>query len=661
MKLLTAGQPSRRNGRKPRRALFGLVIGLLTLGMAAPSAMAAEVEPEVIAFSNFDITSVNSGETNTCVVLADGTALCWGLNTDGQLGDGTTTSSVAPVAVAGLSNITGIGSGRGHTCALLSDQTIKCWGDNEFGQLGDASNTDSLTPVTVSGITTAVEVAVGQDHTCARLSDGSVKCWGHNGNGRLGDGDPVDETPANSNIPVDAVGITTATKISVGFSHSCALLSDATASCWGNNHAGQVGMGAGLTGVSYSPVPVVDLTGASDISTGAYHTCAAVSGSVKCWGLNADLQLGTDNLPIVDGVPPHSGVPITVDGVTTAAEVSAGAHHTCVRLSDGHINCWGLNFDGRLGNGDTNISASPVVVINMSTATQLSSGFRHTCALRSDDAVRCWGSNVEGQLGNGTHNNSNRPARVIGLNDIPPPGPTTFPTNGPGEDQILRLYRAVFAREPDAGGFAYWAGLSRTGTSLPQIASDFRQSAEYKATYGENPSNEDLVNLLYENVLGRPGDAGGIAYWVGRVSTDLSVEDLLIAFADSAENIEITETSQPLDSDHSKVLRLYKAVFGRAPDAGGFEYWVGLKQNGLSMNQMAAQWTTFPEYRAAYGENPTDAELIDGLYQNVLDRAGDAEGIEYWLGRRAQGMSVARLLIAFADSPENLVNTGTMP
>ncbi len=654
MKLLTAERSSRRNRPRVRRSVFGLVLGLLTLGMAAPSAMAAEVEPEVIAFSNFDITSVNSGETNTCVVLADGTALCWGSNTDGQLGDGTTNSSVAPVAVAGLSNIVGIGSGRGHTCAAVSDQTIKCWGDNEFGQLGNGSNADSLTPVTVSGISTAVEVAVGQDHTCARLSDGSVKCWGNNGNGRLGNGDPVDGTPVNSNVPVDAVGITTATKISAGFSHSCALLSDGTAACWGNDHAGQLGRGAGIIGVSLTPVIVDGLTGASDISVGAWHSCAVVSGSVKCWGLNADLQLGVDGLG-------HSGVPLAVAGVTSAEEVSAGTHHTCVRLSDGHVNCWGLNFDGRLGNADTNASASPVVVIGMTTATQISSGSRHTCALQSDDSVRCWGSNVEGQLGNGTHNNSNRPARVIGLNDIPPPGPTTFPTNGPGEDQILRLYRAVFAREPDATGFGYWNGLARSGTSLVQIASDFRQSAEYKATYGENPTNEDLVNLLYENVLGRPGDAGGIAFWVGRLSTDLSVEDLLIAFADSVENISITETSQPLDSDHSKVLRLYQAVFGRAPDAGGFEYWVGLKQNGLSMNQMAAQWTTFPEFRTAYGENPTDAELIDGLYQNVLDRPGDAGGIEYWLGRRAQGMSVARLLIAFADSPENLVNTGTMP
>ena len=110
---------------------------------------------------------------------------CWGNNADGQLGDGSTTSSNVPVAVVGITDAVSLAAGNSHTCAVLSDDTVTCWGDNLYGQLGNGSNVDSSTPVAVAGITDATVVAGGNLHTCAVRSVGSVSCWGYNTNGQL--------------------------------------------------------------------------------------------------------------------------------------------------------------------------------------------------------------------------------------------------------------------------------------------------------------------------------------------------------------------------------------------------------------------------------------------------------------------------------------------
>ncbi len=644
------GRPFTWLRSRTRSIISAFLLGLLAIALASPVAVDASEDAEApTAFANFDLTSISAGETHTCANLADGTIRCWGENTDGQLGDGTNTDSTIPVAVAGISTATAIGTSRASTCALLANQTIACWGNNDFGQLGDGTTTPSLTPVAVAGISNAVELAVGQDHACARLSDGTVKCWGNNGNGRLGDG-----TVEASSTPVVATGISTAVQLDLGFSHSCARLADGTVMCWGNNHAGQVGIGEGIIGVSLVPISVFGLTGATDITTGGFHSCAVVAGGVKCWGLNTESQLGVQGQS-------DSQVPIDVPAISGVVDMSAGGHHTCARLDTGEVKCWGLNFDGRLGDGANNESAIPVSVVGLSTAASISSGFKHSCALLSDDTLKCWGSNVLGQLGNGTLDNSNRPARVIGLSDIPPVGPTTFVTRGPGEDQILRIYRAVFGREPDRGGFEFWAEEFRSGRSLNSIATAFSAGPEFSSIYGQDPTTEDLVNLLYENVLGRPGDSGGITFWVSEVRKGTSVPDLIIAFADSPENITITQTSEPLDSGQSQVLRLYRAVLGRDPEPAGFDFWVDQNRGGTSFFELTLTWMELPEYAAKYGEDPTDTELIEALYQNVLGRPGDEGGVAFWLGQRQSGLSVPGLLLAFANSDENIKNTGTAP
>ncbi len=244
---------------------------------------------------------------------------------------------------------------------------------------------------------------------------------------------------------------------------------------------------------------------------------------------------------------------------------------------------------------------------------------------------------------------------------VAPSKPGTVLEVRPADDQILRLYRAVFGRAPDVDGFAYWTAQYRGGRTLEAIVDDFIASPEFATRYGSDPSNEQLVDAMYRNVLGRSGEETGVAYWLKELDDGLSVNALLRAFTDSPENINGTGTSEPLSSMESKILRLYRAVFGRAPDESGFGFWTTQAASGLSMRGIAAEFEQSAEFRARYGEEPSDSDLIAALYQNVLGRPGEASGTSYWIEQRALGATVPDLLIAFADSPENLDRTGTRP
>ena len=190
------------------------------------------------------------------------------------------------------------------TCAITGlTGTVRCWGDNSHGQLGNKTNIDSLVPVTVKGLSGATAIATGGSHTCALVSGGKVSCWGWNVFGELGDG-----IYDNSNVPVRVTGLTGAIAIAAGYLHTCALLSGGTVQCWGYNAYGQLGDGTYNAG-SNVPMSVSGMTGATATAAGGGHTCALISGgSVQCWGRNSLGQLG-------NGTPNSSSVPVGVVGL----------------------------------------------------------------------------------------------------------------------------------------------------------------------------------------------------------------------------------------------------------------------------------------------------------------------------------------------------------
>ena len=338
---------------------------------------------------------------------------CWGLNTYGQLGNGSSTQSTIPVLVTGLSTAVVLGAGNSHSCALRFDGTIECWGLNANGQLGDGTTTDSSLPVIVSGISSALDLTAGNDHNCARLDDDSVQCWGLNDNGQLGDG-----TTTQSDTPVAVSGISTAKAVAAGAAHSCALLSSGGVVCWGLNSNGQLGNGGptqsntpvAVSGIPTNATPPVS---AIAIAAGGAHSCALLSDStIECWGLNDHGQLGNNS------TANQFVIPVIVSGIHTATAIAAGVGYSCALLSNGTVQCWGLNANGQLGNGDTTDSRIPVAVSGfISPAVAIASGGSHSCALLSSGKINCWGLNANGQLGNGSTANSSTPVNVSGIND----------------------------------------------------------------------------------------------------------------------------------------------------------------------------------------------------------------------------------------------------
>jgi alpha-tubulin suppressor-like RCC1 family protein len=348
--------------------------------------------------------AVSAGGEYTCVGLSDGTARCTGRNQFGQLGDGSWTDSPVLVAVSGITTATRVTAGDEFACALLANGTAKCWGLGESGQRGDGTfGTFALTPVAVNGLTGAVGLAAGYGHTCALLSDATMRCWGENREGQLGNG-----TTATPGIPqpVTVSGISGVTAFTTGAYHTCAVLANGALQCWGRNGNAQLGNGT-YTNAS-TPVPVTGLTSATAVSGGGAHTCAVLTdGTVRCWGENDFGQLG-------DGTTTPATTPVQVVGLSGVVDISAGWRHTCARLGSGTIQCWGQNQFGQLGNGTTTTQTTPVPVSGITGAVGVTAGWwHHSCALLGGGTVRCWGANDWGQFGIGTTTGSSTPVTMF--------------------------------------------------------------------------------------------------------------------------------------------------------------------------------------------------------------------------------------------------------
>ncbi|HXS17260.1 MAG TPA: hypothetical protein VN764_08725, partial [Polyangiaceae bacterium] len=254
-------------------------------------------------------------------VLSDGSAVCWGTNTYGQLGTGDTNAPSLPTPVSNeagqgtLAGVASISAGSNHSCAVINGGTVRCWGSNYDGELGDGTNVDKLLPVYVNGaanpLTDVAEVYPGNWTTCARLTDGRGRCWGYNSNGAIGEG-----STTSSNVPVQVLDTTGQAALQgiaefdLGSGHVCARLSNGRVNCWGENYNGQLGNGS-QNNVSTLPVVVPSesgqgsLNGVSDIALGDYYTLAAnSSGEVWGWGY---FGFG-ENVTII-----RSGTPVAFD------------------------------------------------------------------------------------------------------------------------------------------------------------------------------------------------------------------------------------------------------------------------------------------------------------------------------------------------------------
>ena len=346
-----------------------------------------------------------TGYGHTCFTMVDTTVRCWGYGEYGQLGNGDNYDSLVPVVVTGLSGVTQLSSGREFSCALLSSGSVKCWGS----QGADGAYGSSSVPVSVSGVSNATAVITGGYHACAIISGGTVKCWGNNGSGQLGDGTTDGRWDAQT---VD--GISTATQIAAAEDSSCALISGGSVKCWGANYEGQLGnhdqQVDALTPISVkylngeNVVNAIQLTGDK---TWAHYCVRYASGIAECWGANFDGQLGNGDSG------DSSAIPVQVSEISDFSYIATGYYNTCGQRTNGSVYCWGGNEYGEIGDGTQNISKSaPGDPLNLSGVTKIDPGDLHICALISGDIVYCWGDNYYGQLGDGTTDAQNRPVLV---------------------------------------------------------------------------------------------------------------------------------------------------------------------------------------------------------------------------------------------------------
>lgn len=418
-----------------RAFIIVIAWSLLALGGGGPAAAASQ-----------GAATIASGEFHACAVRTNGTVWCWGDDSSGQLGDGTTGDSnglrTSPVQVrrgsGTLRGVTKIAAGSSHTCAVRGNGTVWCWGDASEGQLGNdvaepgAHRTKAVQVQRVGGdhLTGVQHIAAGGEHTCALRINGSVYCWGWARHGQLGNG----TTGAGmGNVWSGAVRVRQGSvflgnvvAIAAGAQHSCAVKRDGSAWCWGDGSFGQLGDGESGTGHQRTKATRVErgtgfLTRATGIAAGGFHTCVRrADTSAWCWGYGQNGQLG-------DGT---TGSPTThlrtkpvqvLRGSADLAKVTgigAGSYYTCARRSDGSAWCWGDARYGQLGDGTTgdgtNHHRLRAVRVRRSTGTftgvrKLAGGVGHTCALRTDRSVWCWGLNEHGQLGGGSRDTDPHP------------------------------------------------------------------------------------------------------------------------------------------------------------------------------------------------------------------------------------------------------------
>lgn len=410
--------------------LLGLVGPLLAVGVptSVPSPAAADVNESVTTPSA--AASIAAGDRHTCALLPEGAVRCWGASRFGQLGYGDT-DAIGDNELAAAAGDVPLGgtaialtAGSNHTCALLETGTVRCWGHGGFGELGygETDNVgDDETPASAGDVPVGGPVAAisaGASHTCALLVSGGVRCWGAGDAGRLGYGGTEsvgDDEPASAGGDVNLGG--TASAVTAGGFHTCALMTTGTVRCWGFGGSGALGYGdTRAVGSTEATEPAdigdVDLGAGAivrAISAGGLHTCAVVddalrAGGIRCWGEARDGQLGYGNTDDIgdDETPASAGnLPLAR---LHAVGISSGSAHTCATFSEGDVRCWGNGIDGRLGYGTTDsiggeaLGPPPAVTLGVAAAA-VTTGAAHTCARLSAADLRCWGSGLDGRLG----------------------------------------------------------------------------------------------------------------------------------------------------------------------------------------------------------------------------------------------------------------------
>ncbi|MFH1808456.1 MAG: hypothetical protein ABIJ09_06920 [Pseudomonadota bacterium] len=404
------------------------------------------------------VAEVSVGYGYSCALKQDGSVWCWGYNSSGQTGNGSDDqlSIPQPVCVQGvaaegtcvpLTGVLALESGNNHSCALVAGGMLLCWGSNSSGQLGDGGDDNRFNPapVCLTGtfddetcvpLTGVESFSLGYGYTCAVRTGGELLCWGSNSGDLLGTGlNTGSKNPAGACMGgawdgttcTDEFGLVydrfdSVESVFAGDDHTCAIRTDGSLWCWGDNYWGQLGDGTGVN--RESPVEVcltgsqdssdcVPLAGVAEVVSDDYATCARLDDtSVWCWGSASYGRLGIGTMsswypnpePVCESGTGGSCVPLT-----GAVRLGAGWARACARLDDGRLVCWGDSTDGRLGAGNTTDVSNPIDVcltgetgvdcVPQTDVVGLDMSTTHSCLINADHELLCWGTYSTGNLG----------------------------------------------------------------------------------------------------------------------------------------------------------------------------------------------------------------------------------------------------------------------
>jgi alpha-tubulin suppressor-like RCC1 family protein len=356
----------------------------------------AEIEPG---------RTVTTGWQHSCALLADGSAWCWGDNSNrGQLGNQSWTDANLPVEVSGGLTFRDLAGGAYHTCGVAATGQAYCWGRNDYGQLGNQTTADADRPVPVSGEIVFQLINGGEFSSCGLSTAGRAYCWGRNNHGQLGGGR---DTAFASTTPLEVAGSLRFEALAVGHQHACGVTPEGTMYCWGRNALGQLGNGTQVD--SSTPVRVSgDLEFSTQIGASQHNTCAlTTAGRAYCWGDNWHNQVGNNA-----GRAPFS-TPQPVADVPDFHRLGVGGDHACALTPAGEAWCWGDNMRGPLGYfSRTAYNPARPVPGGLTFAAISGGGWDHYCAATTGGELYCWGWNNKGQLGDGTTHGRHHPVRV---------------------------------------------------------------------------------------------------------------------------------------------------------------------------------------------------------------------------------------------------------
>jgi RHS repeat-associated protein len=365
-----------------------------------------------------NVAGAAEGENFSLAVESNGNVYSWGKNTNGELGLGNTTEEHTPQQITTLSNVTQVAATDASGFALKSNGTVWSWGYDGHGQLGNGETMNETSPHEIPGLTGVTQIAAGHQFVVAVKSNGTVWSWGANSSGKLGDGTTTEKlSPVEVKTP-EGVDIT---QVAAGRSFAAALSQSGTLYVWGSNSNGQFANGKeGATEESDVPVQITSISGATQIAAGDLSLAAIVNGTLEVWGADGYGQLG-DNTTANKDIPEQ--VNAFNEGTRTA--LTEGADTTFLVRDDGRVMAAGANAHGQLGDGTTTERHTPEAILALHNVRSIASGTNALGASSNDTLAVTWsgqlwgtGANTDGELGNGTTTARSQFEQISGLSNV---------------------------------------------------------------------------------------------------------------------------------------------------------------------------------------------------------------------------------------------------